>query len=65
MTADPPTPPAVLEERARIISLLDTRITSWVVFHEEYPEVEGPFVILSELDYIRSQIDDSIPTEEI
>ena len=64
MTENPPTPPAVLEERQRITDLIDKRIASWVVFHEDYPEVIGPFVTLSELDYIRSVVNASTPTDE-
>ena len=56
MTEDPPTPPAVLDERRRITSLIDERIESWEQFYEDYPEVEGTLQTISELDYIRSVV---------
>ena len=67
MTADPPTPPAVLEERARITKIIESLADSWQLFictHSEDAEI-AVWTLIAELDLIRSQIDDSIPTEEI
>ena len=66
MTADPPTPPAVLEERARSIQVIDSAITraqSWIAEFGEDSEIAA-WSWLAELDQIRSQIDDSIPPNE-
>lgn len=60
---NPPTPHAVkvilTAERARIIDAINERIASWVEFHETYPPEDHPdaFLIISELEYIRSVID--------
>jgi len=61
---NPPSPAAVkviLEaERARIISLIDARIASWVQFQADYPENEHDVdLAIAELDYIRSVVYDS------
>ena len=50
-------------ERARISARIDERIKSWEQFYEDYPEVEGTLVTISELDYIlRSVVNNgSIP----
>jgi len=46
-------------ERERLSSIVDKRIASWEKFYEDYPEVEGTLLVISELDYIRSMIYDS------
>ena len=46
-------------ERQRIASLIDQRIASWEKFYEDFPEVDGTLVVISELDYIRSRLYDS------
>ena len=53
-------------ERARISARIDERIKSWEQFYEDYPEVEGTLLVISELDYfMRSVVNEgSRPQEE-